>query len=78
MSAFFYYLIVEQNEQSSLAKPMDSLTNPQLHQWYFPSESGLLNVETEEDEGTIFTALSIAYEYLINATKRKITWSLSL
>lgn len=40
--------------------------------------NGLIAAEENEDENTIMAALSIAYEYLINATKRKITWSLSL
>lgn len=44
--------------------------------------SGLLAAEDENNEesynSTLYTALSISYEYLTNATKRKITWSLSL
>lgn len=38
----------------------------------------MIAADDKEDENTQYTALSIAYEYLTNATKRKITWSLSL
>lgn len=57
---------------------MECIAYPQLHQWYKCSYIGLIAVDVEQDETTIYTALSIAYEYLVNATKKKITWSLSL
>lgn len=50
-----------------------------LYQRCFLSHAGLIAAADDaEDDSTLYTALSIAYEYLINATKRKITWSLSL
>ncbi len=44
------------------------------------SHLGLLKADDniDEDDNTQYTALSIAYEYLTNATKKKITWSLPL
>jgi len=61
---------------------VDGRTNPLIHQRYHSSHLGLIAAEDNEDEEqynqTLYTALSISYEYLTNATKRKITWSLSL
>lgn len=57
---------------------MDCRTDPFLHQWLLDLNAGLIAADENDDDNTVITALSIAYEYLTNATKRKITWSLSL
>lgn len=67
------------NEQRRRLESVDCRTDPLLHQRYPPPDPGLITVaDDNEDDQTIYTALSIAYEYLVSATRRKITWSLSL
>ena len=70
------------NEPRWRREPVDGRTDSFLHQRYSFLYLGLTAAEDNENEegnnSTLYTALSISYEYLTNATKRKITWSLSL
>lgn len=66
------------NEQRRRCHPVDCRADPLLHQWFLFYYTGLIAADENDDDNTLYTALSIAYEYLTNATKRKITWSLSL
>ena len=79
-SSWIYYQLL--NEPRWRRESVDSRTDAFLRQRYLLLYLGLIAAEDNENEesynSTLYTALSISYEYLTNATKRKITWSLSL
>lgn len=61
---------------------MDGRTDALVRAGYSGDDIGLVaaddNKDNKEHMQTLYTALSISYEYLITSIKRKITWSLSL